>query len=90
MPEPATVEYKPIEILELQMLARMLETEALGRYVTDPGNLDGLREAFREAFRIMRKLRKTGAAPDAVCPKGWTHRRDCSCTPRDADGDDDD
>jgi len=69
--------YRPIEILEIEITARMLENEALGRYVTSPKNLAGIRVAFRKAFKELSGLT---VEPPSKCPDGWYHTPACYCT----------
>ncbi len=67
--------FDQLEIMELQFAARQLEIELLGRYVSDPSNMEQLREVLGNAFEGLAAIVSARG-----CPGGWYHMR-CKCVP---------
>jgi len=72
-----TSNYKPEEIIQIQMATRIVLDDALGRYIHDPRNLDLIRSILRNGLHDMQKIAPN--SPKQGCPPGYSHR-DCSCT----------
>ena len=80
-------DYDFIAILRLQMLVRALEKEALGRYLSNPENLEAISAALKRPFPILAELKASPTPPLEggttigcyPCPCGWDHMKDCSC-----------
>jgi hypothetical protein len=67
--------YETIHFIELQELGRALESELIGRYVSNPENLGKIREIVRSAIGELARLTRPG---NYMCPDGWMHVM-CRC-----------
>src|SRR3990172_2946352 len=64
-----------IELLRVQTFTKELESEAVGRYLSNPRNLEAICDALKAPFPVLRALR-AGANPCDM--PGWKHK-ECKC-----------
>ena len=77
--------YDPVILVELQTAVRALEVEVVGRYLSQPANLNKVRLAIAEAFDSLAQLKPAAeVAGGDDCPPGWIHRLSCDCVPASA------
>lgn len=72
-----TPAYKPEEILQIEMVTRTVLSDALGRYIHDPRNMEMIQSILRNGFKDMQVIAPNN--PKQGCPPGYSHV-DCSCT----------
>jgi hypothetical protein len=75
--------YRPEEILLIEMAGRMVLNDALGRYIHDPSNLRNIQTILLNGSQDLRTILPTrlamGPKPkEDPCPSGYTHL-DCAC-----------
>ncbi len=74
-PAPAT---EAQNFAGLRIMICELESEALGRYVSEPRNLKKVYRILGSALSRLRELEPLGEVNR--CPEGWTHKM-CRCYP---------
>lgn len=65
----ATVQYEHLQFVWLQMATEMLHTEAVGKYLKYPEQLDRVKAALATAYR---EIKATTASPGAPSPRACT------------------
>lgn len=71
---------KPVEMIELQTTVRALEVEVMGRYVSRPDQIDGIRKVLAATFDQLASLYVAQQAGFG-CPRGYLHEPSCTCMP---------
>ena len=68
---------KSEEILWIEMSMRILENDALGRYIHDRKNLKKIMKVLGKAYRDLQLIKIRSLKG---CPPGWSHIG-CACVP---------
>jgi hypothetical protein len=68
----AQSEYKPEDILRIEIVTRVLLDDALGRYIHHPDNWGNIRRVLQVGMKSLRD--GGGSSPGPKCPSGYEER----------------